>query len=92
VSTDDAPHRLSLCFDYETERRARIVERAVRVEVGEIDDARSTARVDRTSRTVRVRIEAADLIALRAGVNTWARLLDVAERVAETAARRRDAA
>ncbi|GAB6860612.1 KEOPS complex subunit Pcc1 [Haloplanus litoreus] len=92
MSTDDAPHRLSLSFDYDTERRARIVERAVRVEVGEIDDARSTARVDRAGRTVQVRVEAADLIALRAGTNTWARLLDVAERVAETADRRHDAA
>jgi KEOPS complex subunit Pcc1 len=92
VSTDDAPHRLSLSFDYDTERRARIVERSVRVEVGEIDDARSAARVDREGRTVSVRIGAADLVALRAGTNTWARLLTVAERVAETAGRRGDAA
>ena len=87
-STDDAPHRLSLQFDYDTERRARVVERAVRVEVGEIDDARSTARVGRTGRTVEVRIGAADLVALRAGANTWRRLLSVAERMAETAPRR----
>jgi len=87
-SADDAPHRLSLQFDYDTERRARVVERAVRVEVGEIDDARSTARVGRTGRTVEVRIGAADLVALRAGANTWRRLLSVAERVAETAPRR----
>ncbi|GAB3325113.1 KEOPS complex Pcc1-like subunit [Haloplanus rallus] len=87
-STDDAPHRLSLQFDYDTERRARVVERAVRVEVGEIDDARSTARVGRTGRTVEVRIGAADLVALRAGANTWRRLLSVAEQVAETAPRR----
>ena len=87
-STDDAPHRLSLQFDYDTERRARVVERAVRVEVGEIDDARSTATVERMGRTVEVRIGAADLVALRAGANTWRRLLSVAERVGETAARR----
>jgi KEOPS complex subunit Pcc1 len=66
--------------------------------VGEIDDARSAARVDRPAdpddgargRTVRVGIDAADLVALRAGTNTWIRLLDVAERVARTAARHRD--
>nr|WP_305882714.1 KEOPS complex subunit Pcc1 [Haloplanus ruber] len=75
-------------FDYDTERRARIVERAVRVEMGEIDDARSTARVERAGRTVEVRVGAADLVALRAGANTWRRLLSVAERVAETAAGR----
>ena len=78
---DDAPHTLSLRFAYDTERRARIVERGVRVEVGEIDDDRSTARVEREGRTVRVQIGAADLVALRAGANTWLRLLDVAEAV-----------
>ena len=78
---DDAPHTLSLRFAYDTERRARIVERGVRVEVGEIDDDRSTARVEREGRVVRVRVGAADLVALRAGANTWLRLLGVAESV-----------
>jgi KEOPS complex subunit Pcc1 len=78
---DDAPHSLSLQFEYDAERRARIVERSIRVEVGEIDDDRSTASVDREDRTVRVRIDAADLVALRAGANTWHRLVDVAESV-----------
>jgi KEOPS complex subunit Pcc1 len=81
VSVDDALHTLSLQFEYDTERRARIVERSVRVEVGEIDDDRSAAHVDREGRTVHVRIGAADLVALRAGANTWLRLLDVAEAV-----------
>ena len=76
---DDAPHSLSLRFTYDTERRARIVERSVRVEVGEIDDDRSAARVEREGRVVRVQVGAADLVALRAGANTWLRLLDVAE-------------
>ena len=91
---DGAPHRLSLCFEYDTVRRARIVERSVRVEVGEIDDARSAARVDRVGSdgdtprdTVRVRIGAADLVALRAGANSWRRLLSVAESVASAADR-----
>jgi KEOPS complex subunit Pcc1 len=82
VDEPDASNHLSLQFEYDTERRARIVERSVRVEVGEIDDARSAARVDRDGRTVEVRIGAADLVALRAGANTWSRLLAVAETVA----------
>ncbi|MEF8856800.1 MAG: KEOPS complex subunit Pcc1 [Haloplanus sp.] len=82
MPVDDAPHHLSLQFEYDTERHARIVERSVRVEVGEIDDARSAAQVDRDGRTVEVRIGAVDLVALRAGTNTWARLLEVAETVA----------
>ena len=88
---DDAPHHLSLQFEYDTERRARTVERSVRVEVGEIDDARSAATVDRDGRTVTVRIGAVDLVALRAGTNTWSRLLDVAETVADGAERERQA-
>jgi len=82
VTVDDAPHHLSLQFEYDTERRARTVERSVRVEVGEIDDARSAARVDRDGRMVEVLIGAADLVALRAGANTWSQLLSVAETVA----------
>ena len=80
-SADDAPHRLSLLFEYDTERRAAVVERSVRVEVGEIDDARSGATVDRDGEAVRVRVYADDLVALRAGVNSWSRLVAVAERV-----------
>lgn len=84
---DDAPHRLSLSFEFDADHRARIVERSVGVEVGDIDDARSAARVDRESDadTVRVRIGAADLVALRAGANTWRRLLSVAESVSSAA-------
>jgi KEOPS complex subunit Pcc1 len=86
VLVDDAPHGLCLRFEYDAERRARIVERSVRVEVGEIDDDRSTARVDREGRTLRVTVGAADLVALRAGANTWLRLVAVAEAVSVDAA------
>ncbi|CQR50866.1 MULTISPECIES: KEOPS complex subunit Pcc1 [Haloferax] len=75
-------HSASLEFDYSTERRARVVERSVAVEEGEIDDARSGARVAREGRTVVVTVEAGDLVALRAGVNSWIRLVETAERVA----------
>jgi len=82
---DDAPHHLSLQFEYDTEERARRVERSVGVEVGEIDDARSAATVTRDAQTVEVHVEATDLVALRAGTNTWSRLLAVAERVEDVA-------
>ncbi|ELZ91902.1 rpo operon protein [Haloferax mucosum ATCC BAA-1512] len=75
-------HSASLEFDYPDERRARTVERSVAVEVGEIDDARSGARVRREGRTVVVTVEAGDLVALRAGVNSWIRLVETAETVA----------
>ncbi|AFK18348.1 KEOPS complex Pcc1-like subunit [Haloferax mediterranei ATCC 33500] len=75
-------HSASLEFDYPDERRARVVERSVAVEVGEIDDARSGASVDRDGNTVVVTVEADDLVALRAGVNSWIRLVETAETVA----------
>lgn len=90
-------HTASLSFSYDDRRRARTVERAVAVEVGEIPGAdgdpsasdgmagRSRAAVSREGRVVSVEIEAADLVALRAGANTWTRLISVAESVADRA-------
>jgi KEOPS complex subunit Pcc1 len=77
----DHAHRLDLSFDYADERRARLVHDAVAVEVGEIDDDRSTARVARDGRTLHVGVFARDLVALRAGANTWIRLVRTAEDV-----------
>ena len=77
------PHETALELDYETERRARTVERSVRPEIGEIDGDRSTATLSRDGRTVRITVRARDLVALRAGINTWLTLASVAERTAQ---------
>ncbi|SFF90028.1 KEOPS complex subunit Pcc1 [Halopelagius inordinatus] len=84
----DGAHDATLEFSYADERRARIVAESVRVEVGEIDDARSAAAVEREGRVVSVRVDAADIVALRAGTNSWLRLVSVAETVAADAAER----
>ncbi|MFC7204472.1 KEOPS complex subunit Pcc1 [Haloferax namakaokahaiae] len=76
-------HSASLEFDYPDERRARLVERSIAVEVGEIDDARSGASVHRDGETVVVTVEAGDLVALRAGMNSWIRLVETAETVSQ---------
>ena len=78
-------HVAELSFLYENERSARTIAAAVRREIGEIDGDRSTATVTREGRTVRVAVEADDLVALRAGLNTWGTLLEVAERTHELA-------
>ncbi|WP_313692173.1 KEOPS complex subunit Pcc1 [Halorarum halobium] len=79
---EDGPaHDAVFSVSYADERRARDVHDAVAVEVGEVDDDRSRATVSRDGRTVSVEIGARDLVALRAGTNTWARLLTVAEDV-----------
>ena len=74
-------HETVISFTYPSQRRARVVADALGPEVDEIDDARSTATVDREGDAVRVRLTADDLVALRAGVNSWSRLVAVAERV-----------
>ena len=75
-------HDATLEFDYETTARATVVAEAVAREVGEIDDERSRTTIERDGHTVRVDIRARDLTALRAALNTWFSLLDVAERTA----------
>lgn len=76
---DDRAHEALLEFDYGREARARIVARSVRQEVGEISGDRTRATVERDGATVLVRVTASDLVALRAGANTWLTLVDVAE-------------
>jgi KEOPS complex subunit Pcc1 len=83
---DAYPHAVSLSFDYADERDARLVGESVAVEVGEIDDDRSTATVRRADETLHVDVRAHDLVALRAGVNTWIRLVETAEDVCALAA------
>ena len=74
------PHETTLELDYGSERPARLVERSVRPEIGEIDGDRSDAELAREGSTVRITVRAADLVALRAGTNTWLTLVGVAER------------
>jgi KEOPS complex subunit Pcc1 len=72
-------HEAVLEFDYpDTERAARVA-RSVAVEAGDIDGDRTAVTVERDAATVVVTVTAADLVALRAGVNTWAALVGVAE-------------
>ncbi|SNR41774.1 KEOPS complex subunit Pcc1 [Halorubrum vacuolatum] len=85
MSTDPSTreHTAALRFRYPDEPRARVVGAALAPEVGEIDDDRSAATVERDGRDVVVHVGADDLVALRAGINSWSRLVAVAETVAE---------
>jgi len=80
--TTDRPHEALLEFAYGTTPRARIVEQSVHQEVGDIAGDRTAATVDREGATVVVRVGADDLVALRAGINTWSTFVSVAERCA----------
>lgn len=76
-------HDATLEFEYETASRARLIAESVAREIGEIDDDRSHTTIDRERAVVRIEIDAADVIALRAALNTWFTLVDVAEQAAD---------
>jgi len=76
-------HEASLSFVYASEDRARRVERALDPEVGDIDDDRSRTRLSREGGRLELGVEAADAVALRAGLNTWLTLVNVAERAGQ---------
>lgn len=78
-------HETTLFFAYDDPDRAALVAASVGREVGEIEGDRTRASLDRDGDEVRVRIEADDLVALRAGLNTWTTLVEVAEDVADAA-------
>ncbi|SEQ52023.1 KEOPS complex subunit Pcc1 [Natrinema salaciae] len=79
-------HDATLEFDYETASRAELVAESVAREIGEIDDERSHTTLERDGSRVRIGIDADDVVALRAALNTWFTLVDVAERTADAGA------
>ena len=76
-------HDAFLFFEYDDAERARRVERAIRPEVGDIDGDRSTVSLTREGSDLELTVEATDLVALRAGLNTWFSLVSVAEQAGE---------
>ena len=79
-------HSVELVVEYDDPDVAALVAAAVAQEIGEIDGDRTTAGICHEADTVTVEIDAADLVALRAGLNTWGTLIEVAERTADVAA------
>jgi KEOPS complex subunit Pcc1 len=75
---NDRSHAADLCYEYHSTDAAALVAGAVRQEIGEIDGDRSSATLRRDGRLVRIDVRAEDLVALRAGLNTWETLVEVA--------------
>ena len=73
-------HESRVSVEYGTPERARRVERAIAPELDDIADDRSETQLDRSGATLTLVVTAADLVALRAGLNTWCSLVGVAER------------
>ena len=80
-------HEAILEFEYDGQSRARVVAESVSREVGEIDDDRSRTTLERDGSRVILRVEARDLTALRAALNTWTTLVEVAERTIDVGTR-----
>ena len=78
------PHRTVFTLEYPEEALTRRIERSLRPEIGDIEGDRTTARLVRDGATLRVTVEADDLVALRAGYNTWLTLVRVAESASHT--------
>ncbi|MHB9288509.1 KEOPS complex subunit Pcc1 [Halobacteriales archaeon Cl-PHB] len=72
-------HAADFSLSYPDAETAVRIERSVRPEVGDIQGDRTTATLDREGAELTVSIEAEDLVALRAGLNTWLTLVGVAE-------------
>ncbi|WP_248515557.1 KEOPS complex subunit Pcc1 [Salinarchaeum laminariae] len=72
----------TLKFSYADSDLADTVERAVRLDAGDIDGDRSKASVRRRGETVIVDIDATDPTALRAAKRTWCTLIGAAEETA----------
>ncbi|MFB6120390.1 MAG: KEOPS complex subunit Pcc1 [Halobacteriaceae archaeon] len=79
-------HAATLRFSYADAARASVVAASVAREAGDIEGDRTEATVDRDGATVTVRVSADDLVALRAGTNTWTSLVETAEAAAASAA------
>lgn len=79
-------HRATVELSLSTVPRARTVERALSLEIDEIEGERSRTRLERTGKTLSVTILADDPTALRAAKHTWFSLLETAEAATATAA------
>jgi len=78
-STSRSPHEAVFSFTYADVETAGRVHAAIAPEVGDIEGDRTRTRLDRDGATLEVHVDADDLVALRAGLNTWATLVEVAE-------------
>ncbi|MFP4530440.1 MAG: KEOPS complex subunit Pcc1 [Halodesulfurarchaeum sp.] len=80
-------HETTIDFSYPSAGQAKLVESALRPEVGDIDSDRTAVSIARRGAELELVVEASDTVALRAGQNTWLGLVEVAETVTEVGRR-----
>lgn len=72
-----------ICLEFENQRKANAVRRALLPECSKSDSDRSSVSVRVGKRVLCLRVEAKDTAALRAAVNTFVRLIKVAKEAIE---------
>ncbi|MDZ7849332.1 MAG: KEOPS complex subunit Pcc1 [Halodesulfurarchaeum sp.] len=75
-------YQTTVVLSYPSGTEAKLVESALRPEVGAIESDRTAVSMTRSGAELDLVVEAADPVALRAGQNTWLGLLEVVEAVA----------
>jgi len=78
-SASSSPHDAVFSLEYDDAESAGRVERALTPEIGDIAGDRTRVSVKRDDEEIEIAVEADDLVALRAGLNTWLTLVSVAE-------------
>ena len=73
-------HAATVSLRYSDDERARRVASSIRPEVDDIEGDRTSAEIRRDGARLEITVAADDLVALRAGINTWLSLTTVAER------------
>jgi KEOPS complex subunit Pcc1 len=78
-------HEATFICEYDSQAAAQLVSESIARELDEIDDGRARASVTRNRSRLTLTVVAADLVALRAGLNSWTSLIEVAETVGAVA-------
>jgi KEOPS complex subunit Pcc1 len=75
-------HETVLTFEHDDEHCASIVAASIEGELTELAGDRTHAELACEGQDLEIWIEASDLVALRAAINTWCSFVDVASKVA----------
>jgi KEOPS complex subunit Pcc1 len=79
LASNNVAHEAVLSFSYDSPKQAARVVDSISPELGQLDDDRSSVRTSHEGSLLELTVEARDLVALRAAVNTWCSLVSVAE-------------
>lgn len=74
---------ISSTFEIELGKYAEVVYRSLRPELEDTPSLRSGVTLELTNNTIKLDVEANDIVSLRAALNTWLRLVKIAYEMAK---------